>query len=607
MVSSMYDQEELLRRYHMQCMEADQYEHPEIIWATPHIKGQTFDRNSGEIYVSLSCEAYEEDHSKYDLLYRPCSCHHEDTLLVKPEEELPIKKIPPTIMDASEWKEEADDIRYMQQLVAQDNPEWEWQYRLYGFYRFSEDFIYGTREQEQFIYDKKHRTVCFFPLGKHGTADQVLKYATEYKNEHPEKFLVLQNLKQMHLLDSVTGTLIRTHEARLQPFFEYMKNAWQYDSMVKGETGFRKIMYSISDFLDAVDMVIGVCYTDEAGDSLVGWKEQEVMYTERVTGMIVRMNTPYGKKVVHIPFGTGTLVKVRMTDDRPASNRNEWYTALKGQWTSYSRKEIPNVPIPYSTICMCSNAVNRVEMSRHHLYSDDYRLPYRCDMRRVDLGHSPDGYKLKPDESVGSFYYRTDDNMKVAVDDLTDIHLYALSQDGIFYIKDHQLYFRGSNNESKDYDGKYFNSVRLNVSEHYVFIDCVDKYIQGDSYDANGYTEYLTEFTVKYQTKVISRATGECVAVWKDMPEITQIFQLGELGIVVATGKFWHQIAENDEGIRSLSDAWNREKKGMVFSKDLVGEKAYALTEQYGIENLVIFNYKGKTIMVVDGTYKEFS
>ena len=599
-VSSLYDKEELLRRYHMQCIEADRFLHPEIIWNLPCIESQTLDRNSGEISVSLCCGG-----TKRNGIFKYC---HEDTLIVEPDEDLPIEQIPPVVMEDSEWEKEAADIRHMEELMKKDNPEWKVHVRLYAFFNIAKNFLYGTGEQEQFIYDRKNRLVFFLPLGQHGREEEVLEFAIKYAEKNPDKFLLAQKLEQMHLLDSVTEKLIRTHEARLQPFFQYMKDEWQYDSMVKGEKGFRNITYPVGKFLDAVDMVIGVECRNESGEVLVGWKEQEAMYTERATGMIVRMNTPYGKKVVDISFGTEPLAVVRMTDDQPANNRSEWYTALKGQWKRCPRKKIPRVPIPYSTINVCSDAVNRVEMSKYHLYSDDYRLRERLDITRTDLYYSPDGYKLKPDESVGSFYYRLDDNVKVAVDDLTDIHLYALNKDGIFYIKNHHLYFHGRNNERRNYDGEYYDSVRLLVSNNYIFIDRVYNYERGNSYDAYGDTVYLTEFSVKYQTNVISRATGECVAVWKDMPEITQLYQWDDHIITIATGDTWYKIADSDEGIQSLSVSCDRQKKGkQVLTKENMGEKAYALIEQYGIKNYVGTKNDGTVRMIVDGSYKDFS
>lgn len=602
-VSSLYDQEELLRRYHMQCIEADKYNHPKTIWYSPHIKGQILDRNSGEIFVSLHCGEYSED----EYGFTPVNYRHEDTLTVEPDEDLPIGKIPPVLMDASEWEEEAAEIRYMEKLVKKDNPEWKVHNRLYAFCNLSKEFLYGTGEQEQFVYSRKHRAVFFFPLRQFEDGIEVMNFALEYTEKHPDKFLIAEKLEQMHLLDSVTEKLIRTHEARLEPFFQYMKDAWQYDRMAKGETGFRNITYSIGNFLADVDMVIGVCFTDESGKGMIGCEEQEVMYTERATGMLVRMNTPYGKKVVDIPFGTESLASILMTDDQPAKNRSEWYNALKGQWVNYPRKEIPNVPMPYRTIPVCSDAVNRVEMSKYHLYSDNYRLPDRWSKTETDKMYSPDGYKLKPDESVGSFYYKLNNNIKVAVDNLTDIHLYALSQDGIFYIRNHQLYFCSRNKESRSYDGKYYDSVRLHVSDHYIYIDCVDRYIEGRSYDACGDTMYYTEFSVEYRTDVISRATGERVAVWKNMPEITQLYQWDNHTITVATGETWYNIADSDEGIKSLSDPFDRPKKGkQELTKENMGEKAYAPIEQYGIGNFVGLLDEGKILMIVDGAYKEF-
>lgn len=607
--SSLYDKEELLRRYHMQCIETDRFCYPEIIWDSPFIKCQTLDWSCGEVHVTLRCGKYREGDPEDEYYeHSPLKYRHEDTLIVEPDRNLPIGKMQPVVMEASEWEQEAADIRYMEKLTKIDHPEWKEHHRLCAFCKLGNDILYGTGEQEQFVYYGKQRSVFFFPPRQFKDGEELLDFAIEYASKHPEHALFAQRVEQMHLLDSVTEKLIRTHETRLQPFFEYMKDAWQYDSMVKGETGFRKITYSIRDFLDAVDMVIGVCFTDTSGKGKIGWKEQEFMYTEQATGMLVRMNTPYGKKVVDIPLRTEPLSMVLMTDDQPAADRSEWYAALNGKWKRYQQKEIPNVPVPYRTINVCSDAINRVEMSQYHLYSDNYRLPDRSRKTSADLMYSPDGYKLNPDESIGSFYYRIDDNVKVAVDDLTDIHLYALSRDGIFFIRNHQLYFRGQNNESRNYGGKYFDSVRLNVSEHYIFIDCVDTYIQGDSYDACGDTMYITEFSVKYRTDVVSRTTGELVAVWKDMPEITQLYQWSDQTITVATGETWYHIADSDEGIRSLSAIWDRPKKGkQVLTKDHMGEKAYALMEQHGIHNFVGSMNGGKIRMVVDGAYKDFS
>lgn len=281
--------------------------------------------------------------------------------------------------------------------------------------------------------------------------------------------------------------------------------------------------------------------------------------------------------------------------------------ALRGKWNSYPRKNIPNVPIPYSTVNICSDAVNGVEMSKYYLYSDNYRLSYRPHTTKTDLKYSSEGYKLKPDESVGSFYYRLDDNVKVAVDELTDIHLYALSQDGIFYIKNHQLIFSGRNKERRRYDGEYYDSVRLHVSKQYIFIDCVEGYTKGKEYDGCGGYMFYTEFLVRYRTNVISRETGAIVAVWDNMPEITQLYQLNNNRIVVAAGKIWYKIEDSDEGIKSLSDSMKRREKGeQVLIKENVGEKVYALIEQYGIKNYVGKMNNGAIRMVVDGTYKEF-
>ena len=58
--SSLYDKEELLRRYHMQCIETDRFCYPEIIWDSPFIKCQTLDWSCGEVHVTLRCGKYRE-------------------------------------------------------------------------------------------------------------------------------------------------------------------------------------------------------------------------------------------------------------------------------------------------------------------------------------------------------------------------------------------------------------------------------------------------------------------------------------------------------------------------------------------------------------------
>lgn len=198
-----------------------------------------------------------------------------------------------------------------------------------------------------------------------------------------------------------------------------MADARRYQAMEKGDPEFRTLSYSISDFLRDVNMVIGVGFINESGEKRIIWTEQEVMYTGQAYGIVVRMDTPYGRKVVDIPLGAGLLQGVRMTNDIHARNRNEWWRGLKETWEGCAHKKIPNEPpVPYSRTMVCSYVVDTVELAEQGFYSDNYRIPYRPKTTETDLEWKDSSYKLHPDREIGSFYYKFQD-MKVPVDYLS--------------------------------------------------------------------------------------------------------------------------------------------------------------------------------------------
>lgn len=453
---------------------------------------------------------------------------------------------------------------------------------------------------------------CGKKLMKQDEYQNLVKGIREYVKEvreNSDKLLNNEKISNMHLLDAVSEKLIRTHSKRLQSFVNYMEDAWKYEKMIKGEIGYQNVMYTIHSFINDVDMVIGIRYTNELGKRMIGWKESTVMYTEQAIGMLVRMKTPEGKKIVSIPFGTAFLHEIQMVDDQPANNRKEWYEALQGKWMRYPRKKIPSIPIPYNSINVCSHPISKIMMFKNNLNSDNYKLPWRPEKTVADLYYQPEGYKLHPNETTVSIYYNMDNSIKLAVDYLQDIQIFTLSQDGIIYIKGRNLYYRDQNNAIRKYEDSCIdcdNCVRIHVSDNFIFMDIVDKYIKGDSYDACGDTMYYTNFSVKYRTDVINRSTGKCVAKWKDMPEITHVFQW-QKSITVATGDIWYTIEDSEEGISSLVDPFTRQKIGKKeLSKEYIGQKHSDLIQKYGIENFVGLTKENKLMMIVDDDLKEF-
>lgn len=604
-VSSMYSQEELCRRYYRKCLEIDRYFYPKMIDDMPSIKSQTIDMETGDIFVTVQYGQYRDGNPEEPLYeYQELKYRNEETFFIEADEELPIEEGNPVIMEASEWETEEADIRHIEKLAQKDDPKREVHQKLYAFYNLSENYLYGTGEKEQFLYDRKNRMVCFFPATKYKSGQDIVDQAVEYTKKHPEKILFAANVERMHLLDSVTEKLIRAQEERLQPFLVYMKDAKKYAAAKKGIPEYDNIIYMINQLIADVDMVIGVCYTNAEGQGRIGWTEQDVMYTEQATGMVVRMNTTHGKKIVHIPLGRDVIRSVRMTEDVQAKNRSEWYEALKGTWKDYVHEVIPLVPDPYSTTNVCSSAVNDVEMKAFMIESSDYNTPSRFSIKRADLMYSPDGYRLEPDKETGNFYYKTKD-INVPVTYLTNIHLYTLNPDGIYYIKNHTLYFHGKNGETKKYEGCFRDTVRLYASRNYIFVESIKDYTEGKSYDSCGDTMYITEFTVNYNTIVLNSKTGERVALWSQTNEITQLYQWDNM-LTIRTGEIEYDIPDNDEGIQLLSDPWKRrEKEERVLTKENMGE-SYSLIEKYGVWNFVGLQEDGGIRMVVDGAYRVF-
>ena len=200
-VSSMYPREELCRWYKHRCLMRDRYVHPEMIDQEPKVCSERADLEKGEITVTLR--------------YGDLGYHHEDSFDIKigllfrlqyHEEEKP------AIMKASEWKKEEAAIRMMEKWACKDDPKRKRHEKLYAFYNLKENYLYGTGLEEQFLYDRKNRTVCFIPCKEYGSEEAIVACAEECAKQHPEKFLVADDLECMHLLDSVTEKLIRTHE-----------------------------------------------------------------------------------------------------------------------------------------------------------------------------------------------------------------------------------------------------------------------------------------------------------------------------------------------------------------------------------------------------------
>lgn len=552
--ADFYDQQELLERYHKKCKAEDQYTDPEVFWEKPYIADEMIYPEKGYIFVEIVCG------------------RHEETLQVGMDGTLPIEDRQFNVLPPQDWAKEKEDILYLQKLARKDEPTIKLREELVAFERFrGKDltFLYGTAKEEQFVYACESRILTFFPPKRHNTRAELIEFSSSYVKEHPQAIFKAKQLEAMHLLDHVSEKIIKAQEQRLQPFFDYMKAVRQYAALEKGDEAYQDINYTMTTFMEEFDLLAGVGYTDQEGKKWIAWKDQEALYTDQATMLLVRLCTDKGRKIFQIPLLSPeefVVNRVFMTDDVKAEDRGTWrqelYDKERHKWEAYGeRKGIPQAPVPYSNRWEDSFANNKSMLEEQGFDVEKYSLPRRPDQTHVDLMYQKEGPDLKPDDYVNSIAYKGKTGLKIPVDYLTKVHLLTLTQSGIFYLKGQRLYFRDVQNQEKVYPQSFRDTTRLFASGKYLFIEQIVGYQNtGEEVDTYGGYGLDTYFKVQYSTVVIEQASGRQVAVWKDMDEITSVGQYQNDIIIIKTASKAYQLYENEQSMKNMEN-WSQRSR----------------------------------------------